>query len=412
MILAIDLKLPVRQFDVKNAFLFAPLEEEIFIKTPEGSHRKAPFLKVVKSLYGLKQAPKNWYETLTKWFEEVGFCPSVSDACLFIHKDKESFIFFHVDDLIVVGQTERFEELFLDRFPNSSAHDPDTLLGMNVQVMENSISLSQPALIEKGLELLDLTKCKSVKTPLTPGVQLRTASDEDHLAFLKLNLNYRSYTGMLNYLACRTRPDLAAAVSILSRFNQRPGLSHWKEMIHCWKYLQGTKSLGLLLCPEADQLEERIHFYTDATWAEDQESRILQSGSVAFWKACPISWNSKKQKNITMSSTESEMNVLSDGEQENQWLSFLVGELWNKKLPATMFHVDNRGLLEKLKHFGSNSKTKHLDIKIKALREKFSNKDIDVNLISSDEMIADALTKEAPYNSVKKIQDKCLSALS
>lgn len=113
LILAIDLKLPVRQFDVKSAFLFAPLEEEIFIKTPEGSTRKAPFLKLVKSLYGLKQSPKNWYETLTKWFTEVDYMPSVSDACLFIHKDKDSFIFFHVDDLIVVGQTERFKNLFL-----------------------------------------------------------------------------------------------------------------------------------------------------------------------------------------------------------------------------------------------------------------------------------------------------------
>ncbi|KNZ54134.1 hypothetical protein VP01_3031g2 [Puccinia sorghi] len=78
-----------------------------------------------------------------------------------------------------------------------------------------------------------------------------------------------------------------------------------------------------------------------------------------------------------MSSTESEMNALSDGEQENQWLSFLIEELWKLDLPPTLFHIDNKGLLEKLKNFGSNSKTKHLDIKIKALREKFKKKEID-----------------------------------
>ncbi|KNZ47895.1 hypothetical protein VP01_6061g2 [Puccinia sorghi] len=76
-------------------FLFAPLEEEIYIKTLEGLKRTAPYLKLVKSLYGLKQAPKNWYETLTVWFEEIDYCPSVSDVCLFIHKDKNSFIFFY-----------------------------------------------------------------------------------------------------------------------------------------------------------------------------------------------------------------------------------------------------------------------------------------------------------------------------
>jgi hypothetical protein len=411
LVLAIDLKLPIKQFDVKSAFLFAPLEEEIYIKTPEGSSRRSPYLKLEKSLYGLKQAPKNWYDTLTAWFGDIGYDPSVSDACLFIHKDKNSFIFFHVDDLIVVGRTERFEKQFLSRFPNSTAHLPDTLLGMKLRVTPAMIELSQPALIKKGLELLGLSDCRPMKTPLTPAIQLHTASEEDHQAFLALNVNYRSYTGMLNYLACRTRPDLAAAVSILSRFNQRPGLSHWREVLHCWRYLKGTYNVGLVLKPKRDNLIDRLNYFTDATWAEDQETRISQSGSLAFWKSCPILWNSKRQRNITLSSTESEMNALSDGEQENQWLQFLVEELSNKKLAPTLFNIDNKGLLEKLKHFGSNSKTKHLDIKIKNLRDKYQKKEIDVKLVSSDDMLADSLTKAAPLSSVKKLQDKCLSAL-
>ncbi|KNZ61329.1 hypothetical protein VP01_14199g1 [Puccinia sorghi] len=113
-----------------------------------------------------------------------------------------------------------------------------------------------------------------------------------------------------------------------------------------------------------------------------------------------------------MYSTESELNALSDGEQENQWLSFLIEELWKTNLPPTLFCVDNKGLLEKLKNFGSNSKTKHLDIKIKSLRDKFKKKLIDMKLISSDNMIADLLTKSAPHESVKKLQDKCFSVLT
>ncbi|KNZ59137.1 hypothetical protein VP01_1796g3 [Puccinia sorghi] len=103
------------------------------------------------------------------------------------------------------------------------------------------------------------------------------------------------------------------------------------------------------------------------------------------------------------------MSALSNGEQENLWLSFLIEELWKIKLPPTLFHIDNKGLLEKLKIFGSNSKTKHFDIKIKNLHEKFKNKDIDVKLISSMDMIADSLTKAAPYSSIKHLQAKCLS---
>ena len=113
-----------------------------------------------------------------------------------------------------------------------------------------------------------------------------------------------------------------------------------------------------------------------------------------------------------MSSTESEMNALADGEQENQWLKFLIEELWKTELKPTLFSIDNKGLLEKLKNFGSNSKTKHLDIKVKNLREKLKNKEIDVTLIPSGDMIADSLTKAAPHSSVKKLQDQCLLVLS
>lgn len=128
-------------------------------------------------------------------------------------------------------------------------------------------------------------------------------------------------------------------------------MSHWKEVLHCWKYLKGTADLGLLSKPKSEKLIDRISWFTDATWAEDHESQISRSGSLAFWRSCPILWNSKKQRNITMSSTESEMNALSDGEQENQWLTFLIEELWKTKLAPTLLHIDNKRLLEKLKNF-------------------------------------------------------------
>ena len=120
-------------------------------------------------------------------------------------------------------------------------------------------------------------------------------------------------------------------------------------------------------------------------------------------------WNSKKQRNITMSATEAEMNALSDGKQENQWLSFLIEELWKNQLKPTLFHIDNKGLLGKRKNFGSNSKTKHLDIKIKSLCHKFKNNDIDVKLVTSENMTADSLTKAASHPSVEKLQAQCFS---
>ncbi|KNZ49530.1 hypothetical protein VP01_495g5 [Puccinia sorghi] len=138
-------------------------------------------------------------------------------------------------DTLTVGNVEAFETLFLNRFPNSTAHEPDTLLGMDVIKEQDKITLSQDKLIQKGIDLLGLQDCKPVNTPLSVGIQLGKASAEEIKAFNKLNVNYRTYTGILNYLACRTRPDLAPAVSILSSFNNEPGISHWNQVVHCWK---------------------------------------------------------------------------------------------------------------------------------------------------------------------------------
>ncbi|POW15448.1 hypothetical protein PSTT_02042 [Puccinia striiformis] len=377
LLFALDQRLPIRQFDVKSAFLFAPLDEEIYIKTPEGSKRTAPFLKLKKSLYGLKQAPMNWYKMLISWFSEISFSQSDADPCLFIHKDKNSFIFFHVDDLIVAGNVDIFEKLFLTRFPNSSAHNPDTLLGMELTYNDSCVKLSQKKLIEKGLELAGIQECRAVKTPLSVGIQLLQATEQEKADFQKLKINYRSHTGILNFLACRTRPDLAPAVSILSSFNESPGINHWRQTPMMTATLFNTLPM------------------------------ISRSGSICFWKACPVAWNSKKQHNITLSSTEAELNALSDGVQENHWIKFFIEELWDRTLDPSKFHIDNQGLLEKIKNFGSNSKTKHLDIKMKWLRDLYSKKEISVKLIPSHEMIADALTKASSVDSLNLLKEKC-----
>ncbi|KNZ47851.1 hypothetical protein VP01_6098g1, partial [Puccinia sorghi] len=96
-----------------------------------------------KSLYVIKQAPANWYDTLTLWFNDINFVQSTCNPCLYIHKSKKSFIFFRVDDLIVIGDFNTFESVFLKLFPNSSTHYPNNLLGMELSYDSNSVSLSQ-----------------------------------------------------------------------------------------------------------------------------------------------------------------------------------------------------------------------------------------------------------------------------
>jgi predicted transposase YbfD/YdcC len=144
---------------------------------------------------------------------------------------------------------------------------------------------------------------------------------------------------------------------ILSSFNNNPGITHWKQVVHCWKYVKGSRHLHLTPRPTDLEATNSIQHYTDATWADDLKTQLSRSGSICFWKSCPVAWSSKKQRNITLLSTKAEMNALSDGVQENQWIKFLVEELWNEQLDPSTFHFDNQGLIEKIKIFGSNSKT-------------------------------------------------------
>ncbi|KNZ51438.1 uncharacterized protein VP01_3954g1, partial [Puccinia sorghi] len=143
-----------------------------------------------KALYGLKQAPKNWYETLTSWLHSVGFRESNSDPCLYLCNDNVSMVFFHVDDLILVGPGNNFKKEFDSRFSNSSCHEPNTILGMKYERENNKIKLSLPNHIQHGLEELGLTDCKTSATPLTPNLKLCESSDEYHARFRKLNINY------------------------------------------------------------------------------------------------------------------------------------------------------------------------------------------------------------------------------
>ncbi|KNZ61715.1 hypothetical protein VP01_1367g1 [Puccinia sorghi] len=125
---------------------------------------------------------------------------------------------------------------------------------MELTYNSDRISLSQKKLIEKGLELAGILDCRTVNTPMTVGIQLNEATPQERADFEK------------------TRPDLAPAVSILSNFNNTPGINHWKQVIHCWKYLAATIDLKLILSPDSSNYSKTIQHFTDATWADDIET--------------------------------------------------------------------------------------------------------------------------------------------
>ncbi|KNZ61568.1 hypothetical protein VP01_1383g1 [Puccinia sorghi] len=171
---------------------------------------------------------------------------------------------------------------------------------------------------------------------------------------------------------------------------------------------------------------ELLQIYSDSSWGDDPQDRTSQSGYLCFLFGSLISWNSCKQRCVTYSSTEAELNPLVDSFHEGLWLKALLMEIWNIQMDATNHLIDdpdlneqlmmseedfklkmknehlidNKGLDDKVKKFGSNPKTRHIDLKTKGIRQEVKHKSIRINLIKTTEMLADALTKAAPKSSI------------
>ncbi|KNZ48281.1 hypothetical protein VP01_577g7 [Puccinia sorghi] len=301
---------------------------------------------------------------------------------------------------------------------------------MKFELEGNQIKLSLPNHIQHGLEELGLLDCKTSVTPLTPNLKLRDASDDDHNRFKKLNINYRSAIGLLNHIAQLTRPDISFAVSSLARFSVKPGMTHWHEVKKVWQYLKGTADLKLTL--RIKEPTELLQIYSDASWGDDPQDRTSQSGYLCFLFGSLISWNSCKQRSVTYSSTEAELNPLVDSFHEGIWLKALLMEIWNIQMDATNHLIDdpdlndqlmmsdeefieklknehlidNKGLDDKVKKFGSNPKTRHIDLKTKGIRQEVKHKTIRISLIKTEDMIADALTKPASKKSILNLSQQ------
>ncbi|GJY95395.1 putative ribonuclease H-like domain-containing protein [Tanacetum coccineum] len=223
----------VYQMDVKSAFLYGKIDEEVYVSQPPGfidpKYPKKVY-KVVKALYGLHQAPRAWYATLSTFLLKNGYRRGTIDKTLFIKKDKHDIILVqvYVDD-IIFGSTKKswcdeFEALMKSRFQMSSMGELTFFLGLQVKQKEDGIFISQDKYVAEILKKFDFVSVKTASTPIEtqkPLVKDEEASDVDvHL--------YRSMIGSLMYLTA-SRPDIMFAVCACSRFQVTPKTSHLSD---------------------------------------------------------------------------------------------------------------------------------------------------------------------------------------
>jgi len=202
-------------------------------------------------------------------------------------------------------------------------------------------------------------------------------------------LPYRELVGALNYLAVATRPDISFVCSYLGQFNNCYDRTHWTAAKRVLRYLKGTSDVGLFYTPT----EEPLSGFVDADWGANLADRKSHTGMCFIWSGGPITWDSRKQRSVALSSNESEYMGLSDASKEAIYLRGMFEELGMKIRDRTPIYNDNQGAIKLAENPVHHARSKHIDIRYHFVRESLSNGLITINYVPTDKMLADIFTK-------------------
>ena len=209
-----------------------------------------------------------------------------------------------------------------------------------------------------------MSDCKPVKMPVNPGSHLVKASSDEEAVDQQ---SYQSLVGSLMYLATCTRPDLEYAIGNLARFSSKPNGSHWTAAKRVLRYLRGTPDLGIAFRRD---VQRSCVGYSDADWAGDKDDRKSTSGYLFQVARGPVSWRSKKQDTVALSTAEAEYAALSSAAQECVWIRRLNSDLENPPKGPTTILEDNQSSIAMAKNPQFHGRAKHIDIKCHFIRER------------------------------------------
>ncbi|GBO12995.1 Retrovirus-related Pol polyprotein from transposon TNT 1-94 [Araneus ventricosus] len=348
--LAAKFKAKIYQFDITTAYRNGILEDEVYMnilkyfdlaleiliksENNEDLCKRAKQIlvniktnnmvcKLKKSLYLLKQSGSCWFSRLNEILHDFGLNNTRSDPCVFHMKNnnKLTILTVYVYDILMFSLDPEMVDLLRNHLSKHFNVKYDgivkSFLGIEFNRTNNKITMSQSNYIKELLERYNMLECNTASTPMALGTKLCTATTPDD------KLPYRELIGSLNYLAVCTRPDIAYSISKLSQYLRGYDKSHWLAAKRVLRYLKKTINYGLVF-----ELDDKVVYgYSDSDWGNSQEDRKSYSGYCFMLSNSVISWESRKQKTVALSSTESEYMALSDSCKEALYLQKLLPEL-------------------------------------------------------------------------------------
>ncbi|KAK6125632.1 hypothetical protein DH2020_040630 [Rehmannia glutinosa] len=385
----------VYQMDVKSAFLNGLLEEEVYVEQPPGFEQKTlgdKVYKLKKALYGLKQAPRAWYDTLSQFVTDNGFTKGKVDRTLFRIQDGESILLvqIYVDD-IIFGSTnkelcDKFSNLMQGKFEMSMMGELKFFLGLQVKQLKDGTFISQTKYTRDLMKKFGMEEKSSVKIPMNTSVKMDMDADGKPVD----QTRYRALIGSLLYLTT-SRPDITFAVGVCARFQSAPKESHMTAAKRILRYLKGSQEVGLWY-PKEENDNFSLKSYSDSDYAGNIDDRKSTSGSCQFLGDCLVSWFSKKQNCVSLSTAEAEYIFAAFCCTQLLWMKQTLADY---KCSFENVHIfcDNISAINIAQNRVHHNRNKHIEIRHHFLRDCVSKRKIEISFVPSQNQLADIFTK-------------------
>jgi len=306
-------------------------------------------------------------------------------------------VLVYVDDLLLVASSlaaiYKIKDALHKRFEMKDLGEAKVILGLEIRRDKalGTLKLSQGKYASQVLENFGMTECNPIGTPLEVGHQLVKADESDDA------LPYREAVGILMYLMVGTRSDLAFAIGKLSLFVSCYGKEHWAAIKRVLLYVKGSMDKGLVFDKNSSCV---LQGFRDAGRAGDHETRRSTTGFTFIFGGAAVSWGSKLQKMVALSTMEAEYMALCEASTEAVWLNKLLQSVTSQGLRTAIsggpinIKVDNSGCIEFSKKPVEHKRTKHIDIRYHFLREAFTTDKVTLEHCTTDDMVADPMTTE------------------
>ena len=417
--------LEIRQIDVVSAYPRSELHADVYMKPPPAiGCPPGKVLHLLTSLYGLKQSGREWYIEASNGLKSLGLTPIASEPSIFTNNDKTLIIGLYVDDMLLIsGNTaviERHVHGIKRLWDIKDMGEVQKVLGLHIlrDRKLRTITIGQASYIDETLEKFGLEKAKPALLPVSDRNTLIAPSPNETPADQSL---FQQIIGRLMWIANSTRFDISYATGQLAQHTNAPAMRHWNSALQILRYLSGSKNLKVKLggvngptTISHRQYGHTLHGFCDADYAGDHNDRRSVTGHIYLLNGGPVSWSSSKQKCVATSTTEAEYIALAEASKQGQWLRALLKDLAELQLldhgQIVPMHSDNQAAIALSQDPTGHKKTKHIDVRYHYIRDLVAYKKATVTYLSSNDMIADILTKPLPATAFMRCIGDLLTA--